>query len=152
MKRIITIGREPGSGGRTIGKLVANRLGVAYYDNELIDKAAKKTGILQSANNQEPLLPEQVFEAQREVIEAIAQRESCVIVVRGRNDILTDRDDVLKVFIYADKNSREGRGQHHNTYDNRIWGNRYNYDLMLDSSKIGYENCARIICTLAKEI
>ena len=43
--KIITIGREYGSGGRTIGKLVADKLGIPYYDRELVDKAAKHSGL-----------------------------------------------------------------------------------------------------------
>ncbi len=205
MKRIITIGRELGSGGRTIGKLVANRLGIAYYDHELIDEAAKKTGlapqyiesaeqkvtnsflyslaigssygygVLQSANQQTLPLSEQVFEAQKEVVKDIAKKEKCVIVGRCADYILSDRDDVLNVFIYADKNSRvehavreygmerssalkkleksdKERGRHYNTYTDKVWGDRHNYDLMLDSSRIDYENCAKLICTLAKEL
>lgn len=205
MKRIITIGRELGSGGRTIGKLVANRLGIAYYDHELIDEAAKRTGlssqyietteqkitnsflyslaigssygygILQGANQQTLPLSEQVFEAQKEVIKDIAKKESCVIVGRCADYILSDRDDVLKVFIYADKDSRvehgikeygmakdsalkeieksdKERSRHYNTYTDKVWGDRHNYNLMLDSSQIGYDNCAKIICTLAKEL
>lgn len=147
MKRIITIGRELGSGGRTIGKLVANRLGIAYYDYELIDESIKD----------------------------IARKESCVIVGRCADYILADRDDVLKVFIYADKDSRvehgikeygmakdsalkeieksdKERSRHYNTYTDKVWGDRHNYDLMLDSSQIDYENCVKIICNLAKEL
>ena len=45
MKKIITIGRELGSGGRTIGKMLANRLGISYYDRELIDEASKNSGL-----------------------------------------------------------------------------------------------------------
>ncbi|MCD8215304.1 MAG: cytidylate kinase-like family protein [Clostridiales bacterium] len=45
MKQVITISRELGSGGRTIGKMVANRMGIPYYDRELIDEAAKVSGL-----------------------------------------------------------------------------------------------------------
>ncbi len=204
MKRIITIGRELGSGGRTIGKMVANRLGIPYYDRELIDQAAEKSGlatqyvesseqritnsflynlamgtsygygILQNANRQTLPLSEQVYEAQKEVITGLANQGSCVLVGRCADQILADRDDVFKVFIYADMDERikraiqeygmakqtvrkeieksdKERSRHYNIFTDKTWGDRHNYDLMLNSSKIDYENCAKIICSLADE-
>ena len=136
MKKIITIGRELGSGGRTIGKMVANKLGIPYYDRELIDAAADKSGlsktmietteqkitnsllyniamgtfqgygILKDADKGTLPLSEQVYVAQKEVIEGYANEGSCVIVGRCADQILSERDDVLKVFIYADLDKR----------------------------------------------
>ncbi len=139
MKKIITLGRELGSGGRTIGKSVADQLGIPYYDRDLIDKAAKKTGltsqyvesaeqkvtnsflyniamgtsygygILESANKQSLPLTEQVFIAQQEIIKEYAKKGSCVIVGRCADALLSDSFDLLKVFIYADTNYRIDR-------------------------------------------
>ena len=130
--KIITIGREYGSGGRTIGKLVADKLGIPYYDRELVDKAAKHSGLAVEAieeNDQVvtrsflydlaigtsygyvnssgvPLdLNTQVFLAQREAILEFSQKP-CVIVGRCADYILRDREDVLKVFNYADRKAR----------------------------------------------
>ena len=127
MKKIITIGRELGSGGRTIGKMVANQLGIPYYDRELIDKAAKKTGlttkcvataeqkvtnsflynlamgtsygygILEAANKQSLPLTEQVYIAQQQIIKECAKKGSCVIVGRCADAILDNSYDVYKV-------------------------------------------------------
>lgn len=205
MKRVITIGRELGSGGRTIGKMVANRLGIPYYDRELIDKAAESSGlttqyiesseqriinsclynvamgtsygygILRNANNQTLPLSEQIYEAQTKVITKYANQGSCVIVGRCADQILADRDDVFRVFIYADMDKRAERGireygmakqtvrkeieksdkersRHYNTFTDKTWGDRHNYDLMLNSSKLDYENCAKVICTMVKEL
>lgn len=205
MKKIITIGRELGSGGRTIGKMVANRLGVPYYDRELIDKAAENSGlttqyiesseqritnsflynlamgtsygygILQNANRQTLPLSEQIYEAQREVITKFANQGRCVIVGRCADQILADREDVFRVFIYADMDKRvqrgiqeygmakqtatkeieksdKERGRHYNIFTDKTWGDRHNYDLLLNSSKLDYENCAKIICNLAEEM
>ena len=205
MKKIITIGRELGSGGRTIGKMVANRLGIPYYDRELIDKTAEKSGlamqyvesseqrltnsflynlamgtsygygILQNANRQTLPLSEQIYEAQREVITKFANQGRCVIVGRCADQILADRDDVFRVFIYADMDKRVQRGiqeygmakqtarkeieksdkersRHYNIFTDKNWGDRHNYDLLLNSSKLDYENCAKIICNLAEEM
>ena len=203
MKKIVTIGRELGSGGRTIGKLVANHLGIPYYDRELIDKAAEESGlalkyvetneqritnsflynlamgtsygygILQNANSQTLPLSEQIYEAQREVILKFVKQGRCVIVGRCADQVLADRNDVLRVFIYADMEKRIERGireygmdkqtaaknieksdkersRHYNTFTDKIWGDRHNYDLMLNSSTLDYDNCAKIICTLAE--
>ncbi len=136
MKKIITISRELGSGGRTIGKLVANRMGIPYYDRELIDEAAKVSGlsskyiedneqkasggflynlimgssygygILQNANKQTLPLTEQIYNAQKEIITRYADSGSCVIVGRCADYILKDRNDVLRVFIYSDIEKR----------------------------------------------
>lgn len=205
MKKIITIGRELGSGGRTIGKLVANRLGIPYYDRELIDEAAEKSGlatqyiesseqrltnsllynlamgtsygygILQNANRQTLPLSEQIYEAQRDVITKFADQGRCVIVGRCADQILADREDVFRVFIYADMDKRVQRGiqeygmakqtarkeieksdkersRHYNIFTDKTWGDRHNYDLLLNSSKLDYENCAKIICSLAEEM
>ena len=136
MRQIITIGRELGSGGRTIGKLVANQLGIPYYDRELIDEAAKKSGlssrfiedneqkspgsflynlvmdnsrgygILRDADRQSLPLAEQIYIAQKDVITAVADKGACVIVGRCADYILRGRKDLLRVFIYADPDQR----------------------------------------------
>ena len=205
MKKIITIGRELGSGGRTIGKMVANRLGIPYYDRELIDEAAEKSGlatkyveskeqrvtnsflynlamgtsygygILQDANRQTLPLSEQIYEAQSEVITKFANQGRCVIVGRCADQILAERDDVFRVFIYADMDRRVERGireygmakqtarkeieksdkersRHYNMFTDKTWGDRHNYDLLLNSSKLDYENCAKIICSVAEDV
>lgn len=204
MKKIITIGRELGSGGRTIGKMVANKLGIPYYDHELIDAAVEKSGlstafvetteqkvtssllynlavgtaygygIFKDADKQTLPLAEQVYAAQKEAIRSFAEKGSCVIVGRCADHILSDRDDVLKVFIYADKKKRtercvneyglsqnsalkqiersdKERSRHYNCFTDKTWGERINYDLLLNSGELGLEACAKIICSTANE-
>ena len=122
-KRIITISREFGSGGRFIGEEVAKKLGIAYYDKNIINEIAEKSGlspeyVLENAE----LSPKKglfayafagrditgksvedlVYEAQRKVILELAEKESCVIIGRNADYILKDRDDVLNVFIHGD--------------------------------------------------
>ena len=121
-KRIITISREFGSGGRFIGEEVAKKLGIAYYDKEMIGQIAEQAG-LSSADVREnaELSPKKgwfayafsgrditgksvedmVYEAQRKVIMEIAEKENCVIVGRNADFILKDRKDVLNVFIHG---------------------------------------------------
>ena len=202
MNKIITIGREAGSAGHTIGKMVADRLGIPCYDRELIDEAAKKSGLspefiesneqktagnllhnlasgasytfgmMPNVGGQVQSLSEQLYNAQKAVITEFADKGSCVIVGRCADHILADRDNVLKVFIYADMENRIQRGievygmteaqaikeikrydkdrdHHYNVFTDEIWGDRHNYDLMINS-KIGFENCAKLICTAAE--
>ena len=133
-KVIITIGRELGSGGRTIGKIVAEKLGIAYYDYEIIDETAKKSGFstdfvqqseqrvtssllynlaLGSTYGMSPYsrtggvnLETQIFLTQQKVITEMAEKGSCVIVGRCADYILKEYDNVFRVFVYADLEHR----------------------------------------------
>ena len=122
-KRIITISREFGSGGHFIGEEIAKKLGIAYYDKNIITKIAEKSGLspeyVQESADLSPKkgvfayafagrditgksVEDMVYEAQRKVILDLADRESCVIIGRNADYILKDRDDVLNVFIHGD--------------------------------------------------
>ena len=127
-KRIITISREFGSGGRTIGKLIADHLGVKCYDAELIQKLAEKSGFdenyikdageytpggfLSSALMDRSFGPtngDYLWKLQYQIICGLAEKEPCVIVGRCADYILRDRTDCLKVFIHADMKFRADR-------------------------------------------
>ena len=122
-KRIITISREFGSGGRFIGEEVARKLGIAYYDKNIISQIAEKSGLspeyIQENAELSPKkglfayalagrditgksVEDMVYEAQRKVILDLAKKEPCVIIGRNADYILRDRDDVLNVFIHGD--------------------------------------------------
>ena len=122
-KRIITISREFGSGGRFIGEEVAKKLGVAYYDKDIIGQIAEQSGLspeyIQENAELSPKkglfayafsgrditgksVGDMVYEAQRKIIMEIAEKESCVIIGRNADFILKDRNDVLNVFIHGD--------------------------------------------------
>ena len=122
VKRIITISREFGSGGRFIGEEVAKKLGIAYYDKNIINEIAEKSGLspeyIQESAELSPKkglfayafagrditgksVEDMVYEAQRKVILDLAEKESCVIIGRNADYILKDRDDVLNVFIHG---------------------------------------------------
>ena len=130
MSKIITISREFGSGGRTIGKEVAQRLGIPCYDRELIEKIAEETGYAKEfieeqgeyASNtrgfaytflgrgQDGLSnADRIWFAQKKVIEDLADKGACVIVGRCADYVLRDRMDCLNVFVYADKSFRAER-------------------------------------------
>lgn len=142
---IITIGRELGSGGRTIGKIVAEKLGINYYDYEIIDETAKKSGFsidfvkeseqrvtnsllynlalgtsynaMSPFNRSEGLnLETQLYLAQRNVIKEMAEKGSCVIVGRCADYILKDHKNLFRVFIYADNKFREEHIVEHYNY------------------------------------
>ncbi len=119
MKYVITISREYGSGGRFIGKLIAEKLGIAFYDSELLTKASDMSGIskaclenydetkesafsyAQGLYGMDMSLGQKVFLAQFEAIKKIAAVESCVIVGRCADYVLKDSPNVVRVFICA---------------------------------------------------
>ena len=119
MNFVITISREYGSGGRFIGKLIAEKLGISFYDSELLAKAADVSGMSQDCiknfdetkdsafsyaqglYGMDMSLGQKVFLAQFDVIKKIANEESCVIVGRCADYILRDKPNVVKVFICA---------------------------------------------------
>lgn len=126
-KRIITVGRECGSGGHTIGKLVADKLGIAFYDKEIVEMVAAKTklspdfieangeyfrngslghifgygGRFASTVRTQSSLQDQMYFVQTELIREIAEKEPCVIVGRCADYILKERQDVLNIFIHS---------------------------------------------------
>lgn len=133
-KTIITVGHEYCSGGREIGKEVAKRLGIAYYDSEIIDEAARTSGLSAEyiKNSEETItssflynivmnagyaasyfgtsketlpLDAQVYLAQQNAILKFA-KESCVIVGRCADYVLKDEESLFRCFIYAPIESR----------------------------------------------
>lgn len=126
--RIITISREFGSGGRTIGRAVAQAQGIPCYDSELLQKIALETGFsekyiqeageyipgsslsnLFSNRAYGPTNEDYLWQIQYRLITELAQKEPCVIVGRCADYILKDRTDCLKVFIHADMDFRSKR-------------------------------------------
>lgn len=124
MKKIITISREFGSGGRFIGEKLAKELGFTFYDKEIITQAAQKTGLSEKyiarhgeyapKNNifsyafigrdtNGSSVDDLIYQAQQEIICDIAQKENCVIVGRCADYILRNRTDVLNVFIHGNE-------------------------------------------------
>jgi cytidylate kinase len=121
---IITIGCEYGAGGPQIGKMLSGKLGIEYYDRDLVDKVVEQLGVerglVEEADKKKSVtysfetslgpryanLTNRVIYTQSEVIHKMAEKSSCVIIGRSANYILRDRDDVLNVFIYAPKDVR----------------------------------------------
>lgn len=126
--RIITISREFGSGGRTIGKMVAEKLGIPCYDAEIIQKMADETGFapeyVKEAGEYSPgsffsaafsnrmfgpTNEDLLWQHQYRIITELAEKGPCVIVGRCADYILEDKADCLKVFIHADLELRAKR-------------------------------------------
>lgn len=193
-KRIITISREFGSGGRFIGEEVAKKLGISYYDKDIIGQIAEQSGFSpEYIRENAELSPKKglfayafsgrditgksvedmVYEAQRNVILKIAEKESCVIIGRNADFILKDREDVLNVFIHGDMPEKvqricklynvaeadtakmitetdKRRRTNYNFYTDQKWGMAKNYTLSLNSSQLGYERCGEIIMECVK--
>ncbi|MDF2904824.1 MAG: hypothetical protein K0R34_145 [Herbinix sp.] len=137
MNKIITISRQFGSGGREIGAKLAKKLGIPFYDNELISRAAKESGFAEAAfenaekkasnsllyslamgmnayGNQDIgfthlSLDDQLYLAQSNVIRKVAEEGPCVIVGRCADYVLRDCNNVINIFIWADIDARKKR-------------------------------------------
>lgn len=189
-KIVITIARQYGSGGRTVGKMLAERLNIHYYDKELMklasddsginealfvnaDEQVKSTSLFKIAKNVyggELIPPESddftsndnLFNYQAKIIRQLAEEESCVIIGRCADFVLKDYDNVLSVFVHAPHDfcmeqaakkhsmsekelekllskTDKRRADYYKYHTGRDWTDARNYDLCLDSSKLGYE-------------
>lgn len=126
--RVITISREFGSGGRTIGRKVAEKLKIPCYDSELIHKIAQESGFAEgyikdageyapggflasalSSRAFGPTNEDYLWNIQQRIITDLAEKESCVMVGRCADYILRDKADCLTVFIHADMEFRAKR-------------------------------------------
>ena len=129
--KIITIGREFGSGGREIGEKLAKKLGIPCYDKEIVEQVAIESGLLKeeiekkgeylSASGKMSTIftlynlysnmtkDDIIWHAQVKVINQLAEKGPCVIVGRCADYILRERNDVFNVFIYSDMDKRKER-------------------------------------------
>lgn len=138
MKTIITIGREYGSGGRIIAQRLSEKLGLPFYDKEVIQGVAQKTGFAENFvrdaerrptnsfmydlyfSTHSLSIPDQVFIAQSGVIKDLAEKGGCVIVGRCADYILRERRELLRTFVYAPLDQRVARARevYHDKEDN----------------------------------
>ena len=198
--KVITVSRQFGSGGRTIGHEVAKRLGWDFYDKELVKKIAAESGLaesyilesgeyacstnsflfswaMNSAGGRSGSLPmsDQLFIIQNNIIRDLAEKGNCVIVGRCSDYALRDRDDCLHTYVHADtafradrivrlygertdtpekrlKEKDDKRKTYYRHYTGRIWGVADNYDLSLDTGRLGVEHCAEIVAKVVEEL
>ncbi|GHU61543.1 cytidylate kinase [Bacteroidia bacterium] len=197
---IITIGRQLGSGGRLLGELLSTKLNIACYDKELIQIASQESGLGKelfekmdekssfsifgnylgfrsgfmgnSTNNY--LCNETLFKIQSDVIQKLAEKESCIFVGRCADYILRNHPQCLKVFISANTKDRiqriaennkitekeavamieqidKKRSTYYNYYSNKVWGMSVSYDLCVNSSIFSIEKIADMIEEYVKE-
>ncbi len=188
--RIITISREFGSGGRTIGRKVAEKLGIPCYDAELVEKIAEESGYAEEYIKEEGEYTsggwlstlfsdrtngltnqDKLWNVQSKVIRELAEKESCVIVGRCADYILREKADCLTVFIHASlekraerivreygetdetpeerlKDKDKRRATYYRFYTDMKWGQAKNYQVCLDSGKLGIDKCVDIIASL----
>lgn len=194
---IITISRQFGSGGRTVGKLLAERLEIPFYDKDIVKQVADETGFDASFIEEKGefshsksffsfamsqgvqcmpnglSLSDFIYCAQRQVILKLAE-QPCVIVGRCADYILKDREDCFHAFIHSDIKSRaerivklygesekkpeqrlndkdKKRKMYYKHYTGNEWGNSTNYDICLDSGRLGVEKCVELILAAIHE-
>lgn len=192
--KIITISREFGSGGRTIGKTLASKLGIPCYDSEILDEVAQKsgfdkkyiaekgeyahgttfTGLFHSNYYYKSSNEDIIWSIQSEVINSLAEKGPCIIVGRCADYILRERDDLLRVFIHSDMESRakrivevygessespekrlkdkdKKRASYYQFYTDRKWADPRNYDICLNSGLFGIETCAELLFEICEK-
>lgn len=198
---IITIGRSFGSHGAEIGRQVASKLGIPFYDKEILEAQVKNSGftseylknydekktssflysifmnpsslMLHSDVSGMQNMDIAVQKIQFSTIKEIADKGSCVIVGRRADQILKDDYNLLSVFITADDKDRvahvadrdnlsakeaenkikrmdRSRRSYYNYYGDSAWGEADNYDLCINSSKLGVEGSVELICEYLK--
>lgn len=204
MSRIITVGRQYGSGGREIGKKISDQLGIPFYDKELVEMAAKKSNISNEAVKEideratnsllysivtgsfgmkglnaplfyEMPMNDKFFIAQSEVIKEVAHQGDCVIVGRCADYVLEHEEnvDVLSLFLYASLDFRtlrvasdlnltvhhakdyiqktdKQRRTYYDYYTSHEWGKMSNYDLCINTEKIGIDKTAELVVRYLK--
>ncbi len=195
-KIVVTIARQYGSGGKTIGYMLAKDLGIRAYSREILRLASEDSGINEALFNQvdeklktttlfgimrrqyhgELIQPESedftsnhnLFNYQAKVIKELAQTEPCVIIGRCADYVLRDEPNVVSVFVHAspqfclqqaiERGAHTGRdvekfvqktdkyrGDYYHYYTGQIWHDARNYDLCLNSEKLGFEGCVEAI-------
>ncbi|MBP3272323.1 MAG: cytidylate kinase-like family protein [Ruminococcus sp.] len=194
MAQIITIAREMGSGGRTVGKMLSEALGIKYYDKDLIKLASEESGINEAffgrvdekiktsfikregvykggiidPSSKEFTSDRNLFNFQAKIIRELAEKEPAVIVGICADYILRDKDDVIKLFIYCDEQTAvhnvieayggeekdakkliektdKTRSEYYKHYTGREWTDARNYNICLDTSRLDYDTCVKII-------
>lgn len=188
---VVTIAREYGSGGRYIGKLVSEKLGIKLYDKNFILKIAEETGLsaeyIEKNEQKRELLDnlnieyysglsnaDELFIKESDLIKKVANEKSCVIVGRCADFILKNKENVVKVFIYSDKEGKINRAtniygidknkaekeinkinklraNHYKYYTEKEWRDPSNYDICINSDSVGVEEAAELICNMVKE-
>ena len=178
-KLIISISRQHGTNGKEIGREVARRLGIKFYDKEEMKKYAVANSLAENTDDEELYrfylsldAEKDAIIKQAETIKSIAREDDCVIVGRASDYILKDNPNLLKIFLYAPLEYRinkvqemykdtyqeakkhvldsdKSRSSYYEVISNQKWGNVSNYDLCLNC-EIGNQKIVDIICSYIK--
>ena len=191
---VVTISRQFGSMGRMIAQQLSRELGVDFYDRDIVEETASRMGLPVSviSNTEEnsksiyfkqqyPLgmgiasMRDEIFLIQKNIIRDLAQKESCIIVGRCADSILTDMENRLNVYIYAPMDARlrnavelakldektakkmireidRSRELYHRRYCPEYVDASTNKDIMIDSSRFGAEGTVKILAGLVREM
>ena len=191
---VVTISRQFGSMGRMIAQQLSRELGVNFYDRDIVEETASRMGLPVSviSNTEEnsksiyfkqqyPLgmgiasMRDEIFLIQKNIIRDLAQKESCIIVGRCADSILTDMENRLNVYIYAPMDARlrnavelakldektakkmireidRSRELYHRRYCPEYVDASTNKDIMIDSSRFCAEGTVKILAGLVREM
>ncbi len=198
-KVTVTIGREYGSGGREVGEKLAEKLGILFLDRNILNEISRKSGISvdtlmenderptssfrESLISRESLIPydfdaetlsEKLFDMQADYILHKSQEESCVVVGRCADVVLAYQEDVVNVFIYANRDDKirrinrlyhlgdrqkaaklirkteKIRRNYYQYYTDEIWGDKRNKALMINTSETGVDGAVELIIAYLK--
>lgn len=198
---VITIARQYGSGGKTIGAMLAKEMGINCYSREILRMASEDSGInerlfgmsdetirhagwfrilnrpydgeLLTPEDKDFISDENLFNYQAKVIKELAEKESCVIIGRCADYVLKDYPGVVSVFIHASRQfcldrsmerhsmsekemqkyiekTDKSRGDFYKCHTGNEWSDARNYDLCLDSGKLGFQKCVEEIQSYIK--
>ena len=194
---VVTIARQYGSGGKTVGQMYAQKHGIPFHERDILRMAADDSGInevlfgevderlksgslfgiskkiytigaLIPPSSPDFTSPQNLFNYQAKIIRELADQGPCVFIGRCADFILSDKPNVVSVFVHAPEDycleqARERtaknvgdlskfiaktdkfRGDYYRYHTGREWSDARNYDLCLDSSKLGFEGCEEAI-------
>ncbi len=195
---VITIARGFGSGGKTIGQMLAGELSIEYFDRDILRLASEESGIYEGLfgmleekgkrrrlfrkdgeyrhekpdtrpESSEFVSDDNLFKFQAQIIKGLSEREeNCIIVGRCADYILEGRENLVRLFIYADRETciknvmqmygwarkdaqrviektDKNRSTYYRYYTGRDWRDASNYDLCINTSALGYEKSVQMI-------
>ena len=199
---VITIARGFGSGGKTIGRILAEKLDINYYDSDLIKLASEESGInielfgksdervkstLFKRYNPEydsKILPpdndgyvssDNLFNIQAKIIRDLADGENCIIIGRCADHVLRNNEKVIRLFFYADEEASiknvidiygvspkvakakiesidKSRASYYKYYTGKEWDDVNNYDLCINTTRLGFEKSVDAVIAYMKTI
>ena len=196
-KYVITIARQFGSLGRPIAKMMSEKLGIEYYDRDIVEQAAKKLNLpvshideleekvkktsknsymrmMYPLGTESSTEQDNIFEAQQNIMRFLVERESCIIVGRCSDFVLSDEPNAIHIYIYAPYEERvkncvkdlnlteadakkmirsvdEARDDYHMHYAGFLPSDPKHKNIMVDSSVLGVRGNSRFSCRFYKK-